>query len=341
MKIEDLLTLAIDTHASDLHLSAGLAPILRIDGELITSAFPTLTSLQIQDLLSKLLNEEQFQQCKQGLDLDFSFEFQKLGRFRGTVFRQARGTAAVLRYIPAAIPSLASLNLPPILKKLTRLKQGLILVAGPTGSGKTTTLAAMIDELNNSSAQHILTLEDPIEFIHSPKKSIINQREIYRDSLSFAAALKSALRADPEVILIGELRDLETIRLALTAAETGHLVLATLHAHSAVNSIYRLIDVFSGKEKALVRTQLAQALQAVVAQRLLKKIGGGREAIVEIMLANTAVSNLIRDNKLAQLYSAIQLGKTQGMQTFEQHIKQLNEAGLQVALEDNELFSLS
>ncbi|WP_460133240.1 type IV pilus twitching motility protein PilT [Pseudomonas sp. S1_E04] len=333
MDITELLTVGVSRGASDLHLSAGLAPMLRVDGEVWPLDWPVLSALQVRDLLSPLLNHYQQKDFETSLETDFAFELPGLARFRVNVFQQDRGIGAVFRTIPAEVQSLESLGLGAVFQRIARLPRGLVLVTGPTGSGKSTTLAAMIDDLNRHRRQHILTLEDPIEFIHRPKTALINQRQVHRDSHSFAAALRSALREDPDVILVGELRDLETIRLALTAAETGHLVFGTLHTTSAAKTIDRLVDVFPAGEKAMIRTMLSESLQAVVSQVLVKKVGGGRVAAHEIMLGTPAIRNLIREDKVAQMVSAIQTGGALGMKTLDMSLKALVSDGL-VSRED-------
>ncbi|KRP63237.1 type IV pilus twitching motility protein PilT [Pseudomonas trivialis] len=328
MDITQLLTASVRRGASDLHLSAGLVPMLRIDGEVWPLDWPVLSPPQVADLLSPLLNQHQQKDFETSLETDFAFELPDVARFRVNVFQQARGVGAVFRTIPCEVQSLQSLGLGEIFQRIARLPRGLVLVTGPTGSGKSTTLAAMIDDLNRHRRQHILTLEDPIEFIHRPNMALINQRQVHRDTHSFSTALRSALREDPDVILIGELRDLETIRLALTAAETGHLVFGTLHTTSAAKSVDRLVDVFPAGEKAMVRSMLAQSLQAVVSQVLVKKLGGGRVAAHEIMLCTPAIRNLIREDKVAQMVSAIQTGGAVGMKMLDMSLQALVSEGL-------------
>ena len=333
MDITELLTASVRRGASDLHLSAGLAPMLRIDGEVWPLDCPVLSAPQVADLLSPLLNKYQQKDFETSLETDFAFALPGLARFRANVFQQDRGMAAVFRTIPSEVQSLEGLELGEVFRRIAQLPRGLVLLTGPTGSGKSTTLAAMIDYLNQHRRQHILTLEDPIEFIHTPNLALINQRQVYRDSHSFSTALRSALREDPDVILVGELRDLETIRLALTAAETGHLVFGTLHTSSAAKTVDRLVDVFPAEEKAMVRSMLSESLQAVVAQVLVKKIGGGRVAAHEIMLATPAIRNLIREDKVAQMVSAIQTGGALGMKTLDMSLKALVSEG-RVSRED-------
>ena len=328
MDITELLTQSVHRGASDLHLSAGLAPMLRVDGEVWSLDGPALSATHVVDLLSPLLNRYQQKDFETSLETDFAFELPGVGRFRVNVFQQARGMGAVFRSIPAQVQSLECLGLGAVFQRIAQLPRGLVLVTGPTGSGKSTTLAAMIDHLNQHRRQHILTLEDPIEFIHQPNRSLINQRQVHRDTQSFSAALRSALRQDPDVILVGELRDLETIRLALTAAETGHLVFGTLHTASAAKTVDRLVDVFPAGEKPMVRSMLSESLQAVVSQVLVKKIGGGRVAAHEIMLSTPAIRNLIREDKVAQMVSAMQTGGALGMKTLDMSLKALVTEGV-------------
>ncbi|AZE97148.1 Twitching motility protein PilT [Pseudomonas orientalis] len=328
MDITELLTASVRRGASDLHLSAGLAPMVRIDGEVWPLDCPVLAGSQVADLLSPLLNQYQQKDFETSLETDFAFELPGVARFRVNVFQQARGVGAVFRTIPSDIQSLESLGLGEVFQRIAQLPRGLVLVTGPTGSGKSTTLAALIDYLNRHRRQHILTLEDPIEFIHRPKMALINQRQVHRDTHSFSVALRSALREDPDVILVGELRDLETIRLALTAAETGHLVFGTLHTTSAAKTVDRLVDVFPAGEKAMVRSMLSESLQAVVSQVLVRKIGGGRVAAHEIMLGTPAIRNLIREDKVAQMVSAIQTGGALGMKTLDMSLKALVSDGV-------------
>ena len=323
MDITELLDYAAQKKASDLHLSSGLPPIFRIDGELGRHDFPVLEHKDIAQMIDSVMNDKQRSDYKKNLETDFSFERSDISRFRVNAYIQERGAAAVFRLIPTDILSMKALNLPDVFTDIANLSQGLVLITGPTGSGKSTTLAAIIDYINSTRQQHILTIEDPIEFVHHSKSCLINQREVFRDTHSFSSALRCALRQDPDVILVGELRDLETIRLAMTAAETGHLVFATLHTSSASKTINRIIDVFPGEEKAMIRSMLSGSLQAVIAQTLLKRKGGGRIAALEIMRCTPAIRSLIREDKVAQMYSTIQTGKSVGMQTLDQHLAQL------------------
>ncbi|WP_419419169.1 type IV pilus twitching motility protein PilT [Legionella sp. D16C41] len=323
MNITELLAFSVKNKSSDLHLSAGLPPLIRVDGDLRRINIPPLEHREVIDVVYDIMNDKQRKDFEQHLETDFSFEIPNLARFRVNIFNQVRGAGAVFRTIPSHILGIEELGLPPIFQTIASYPHGLVLITGPTGSGKSTTLAALIDYINSTRYEHILTIEDPVEFLHESKKCLLNQREVHRDTESFNAALRSALREDPDVILVGELRDLETIRLALTAAETGHLVFGTLHTNSATKTINRIIDVFPGDEKAMVRTMLSESLQAVVSQVLLKKYGGGRVAALEIMICNAAIRNLIREDKVAQMYSTIQTGQSQGMQTLDQHLTQL------------------
>ncbi|WP_163932681.1 type IV pilus twitching motility protein PilT [Paraferrimonas sp. SM1919] len=328
MDIAQLLSFSVKHGASDLHLSAGVAPMIRVDGEVRKINLPDLTQQQVHSLVFDIMNDKQRLEFEQKLEVDFSFEVPELSRFRVNAFNQARGYGAVFRTIPTKILSLVELNAPLIFQDIAKLPRGLVLVTGPTGSGKSTTLAAMVDFINNTRHEHILTIEDPIEFVHQNKLCLINQREVHRDTLSFDAALRSALREDPDVILVGELRDLETIRLALTAAETGHLVFGTLHTTSAAKTVDRIVDVFPAGEKSMVRTMLSESLQAVISQTLIRKSGGGRVAAHEIMIGTPAIRNLIREDKVAQMYSAIQTGMSVGMQTLEQALQTLVQKGV-------------
>jgi twitching motility protein PilT len=328
MDISDLLAFSFKNNASDLHLSAGLPPMIRVDGDIRRINVPPLDTKEVHALVYDVMNDKQRRDYEEFLECDFSFELPGVARFRVNAFNQNRGSAAVFRTIPAKILTLEELGCPKFFQDVTRQPRGLILVTGPTGSGKSTTLAAMVDHVNSNDYAHILTIEDPIEFVHESKRCLINQREVHRDTLGFNEALRSALREDPDVILVGEMRDLETIRLALTAAETGHLVFGTLHTNSAAKTIDRIIDVFPAAEKSVIRSMLSESLQAVISQALLKKIGGGRTAAWEIMVGTPAIRNLIREDKVAQMYSAIQTGRRDGMQTLDQHLQELVEKGL-------------
>jgi twitching motility protein PilT len=328
MNLDDLLTFAVRNNASDLHLSAGLPPMIRVDGDIRRINLPALAHKEVHSLVYDIMNDKQRKDYDEFLECDFSFEVPKLARFRVNAFNQNRGAGAVFRTIPTKILSLEALGCSSVFREMVEVPRGLILVTGPTGSGKSTTLAAMIDYKNKTEHGHILTVEDPIEFVHESHKSLINQREVHRDTLGFNEALRSALREDPDVILVGEMRDLETIRLALTAAETGHLVFGTLHTSSAPKTIDRIIDVFPAGEKSLVRSMLSESLQAVISQTLLKRIGGGRIAAWEIMIGTPAIRNLIREDKVAQMYSSIQTGNAYGMQTLDQHLLQLVKSGV-------------
>ena len=328
MDIGELLAFSVKNGASDLHLSAGLPPMIRGDGDIRRINVPALEHKVVHDLVYDIMNDKQRKDYEEFLETDFSFEIPGLARFRVNAFNQNRGAAAVFRTIPSKILTLEDLNAPSIFKQISDNPRGVVLVTGPTGSGKSTTLAAMIDYKNNSEYGHILTIEDPIEFVHESKKCLINQREVHRDTLGFNEALRSALREDPDIVLVGEMRDLETIRLALTAAETGHLVFGTLHTSSAAKTIDRIVDVFPAAEKDMIRAMLSESLRAVISQTLLKKIGGGRIAAHEIMIGTPAIRNLIRENKIAQMYSAIQTGQQFGMQTLDQNLQELSRKGL-------------
>jgi twitching motility protein PilT len=333
MDIAELLTFSVKNGASDLHLSAGLPPMIRVDGDVRKINVPALDHRTVHGLVYDIMNDKQRKDFEEFLETDFSFEIPELARFRVNAFNQNRGAGAVFRTIPSDILSLEDLGTPSIFKKIADNPRGLVLVTGPTGSGKSTTLAAMIDYINNKSYAHILTIEDPIEFVHESKKCLINQREVHRDTHGFNEALRSALREDPDIILVGELRDLETIRLALTAAETGHLVFGTLHTSSAAKTIDRIIDVFPAAEKTMVRSMLSESLRSVIAQTLMKKIGGGRIAGWEIMIGTPAIRNLIREDKVAQMYSSIQTGQAHGMITMDQYLQDLVSRGV-VTIQD-------
>jgi len=326
--METLVRESVEKGASDLHLSAGGPPRLRIDGDLAVTDHPLLDAAGVMTIVDAILTPQQREHFAAERELDFSWAVPDVGRFRVNVFMQGRGPGAVLRTIPTQIPSLEALNMPPILAELCKRERGLVLVTGSTGSGKSTTLAAMVDLVNSTWDGHILTIEDPVEFTHESKRCLVNQREIGAHTASFSAALRSALREDPDVILVGEMRDLETISLALTAAETGHLVFGTLHTSSAAKTIDRIIDVFPSGQQSQIRTMLSESLEAVVAQRLLKKIGGGRVAACEVLVGSPAVRNLIREGKLHQIPSAMQTGQQQGMITFDTALAELQKKGL-------------
>ncbi|SDF57561.1 type IV pilus twitching motility protein PilT [Pseudomonas seleniipraecipitans] len=328
MDITELLAFSAKQGASDLHLSAGLPPMIRVDGDVRRINLPALDHKQVHALIYDIMNDKQRKDFEEFLETDFSFEVPGVARFRVNAFNQNRGSGAVFRTIPSKVLSMEDLGMGEIFKKVSDVPRGLVLVTGPTGSGKSTTLAAMLDYINSNKYHHILTVEDPIEFVHESKKCLINQREVHRDTLGFSEALRSALREDPDIILVGEMRDLETIRLALTAAETGHLVFGTLHTTSAAKTIDRVVDVFPAEEKSMVRSMLSESLQAVISQTLLKKIGGGRVAAHEIMIGTPAIRNLIREDKVAQMYSAIQTGGALGMQTLDACLKTLVSKGL-------------
>jgi twitching motility protein PilT len=331
MDITELLAFSAKNGASDLHLSAGLPPMIRVDGEVRRINLPAMEHKEVHRLIYDIMNDKQRRDYEEFLETDFSFEVPGIARFRVNAFNQNRGAGAVFRTIPSKVLSMEDLGLGQIFKDISDTPRGIVLVTGPTGSGKSTTLAAMLDYINNTRFDHILTVEDPIEFVHQSKKCLINQREVHRDTHGFNEALRSALREDPDIILVGEMRDLETIRLALTAAETGHLVFGTLHTTSAAKTIDRVVDVFPAEEKDMVRSMLSESLQAVISQTLLKKTGGGRVAAHEIMIGIPAIRNLIRENKVAQMYSAIQTGAGYGMTTLDQSLKGLVQKGIVTA----------
>ncbi len=328
MDITELLAFSAKQGASDLHLSAGLPPMIRVDGDVRRINLPPMEHKEVHGLIYDIMNDKQRKDYEEFLETDFSFEVPGVARLRVNAFNQNRGSGAVFRTIPSKVLTMEDLGMGQVFKDIASVPRGLVLVTGPTGSGKSTTLAAMIDYINDSRYEHILTIEDPIEFVHESKKCLLNQREVHRDTLGFNEALRSALREDPDIILVGELRDLETIRLALTAAETGHLVFGTLHTTSAAKTIDRVVDVFPAEEKSMVRSMLSESLQAVISQTLMKKMGGGRIAAHEIMIGTSAIRNLIREDKIAQMYSAIQTGGSLGMTTLDQCLEKLLKKGL-------------
>ncbi|MDD3519196.1 MAG: type IV pilus twitching motility protein PilT, partial [Chromatiales bacterium] len=327
MDIAQLLAFGVKNGASDLHLSAGMPPMIRVDGDVRRINVPPLDHKQVHGMVYDIMNDKQRKDYEEFLETDFSFEIPGLARFRVNAFNHNRGAGAVFRTIPSTILTLEQLGCPAIFEEFSSYPKGLVLVTGPTGSGKSTTLAAMINYKNETDFGHILTIEDPIEFVHESKRCLINQREVHRDTLGFNEALRSALREDPDTILVGEMRDVETIRLALTAAETGHLVFGTLHTSSAAKTIDRIVDVFPAAEKDMVRTMLSESIRAVISQTLMKKVGGGRVAAHEILVGTPAIRNLIRENKVAQMYSAIQTGSAVGMQTLDQCLKTMVKQG--------------
>jgi len=328
MDIAQLLTFGVKQGASDLHLSSGVEPMIRVDGDIRRINLPVMEHKEVHEMLYDIMNDRQRKDYDEYLETDFSFEIPGVARFRVNAFNHNRGAGGVFRTIPSKILTLEDLNAPKIFKDIANTPRGIVLVTGPTGSGKSTTLAGMVDYVNDNHYGHVLTVEDPIEFVHESKRCLVNQREVHRDTLGFNEALRSALREDPDVILVGEMRDLETIRLALSAAETGHLVFGTLHTSSAAKTIDRIVDVFPAAEKEMVRSMLSESLRAVVSQTLMKKQGGGRVAAHEIMLGTPAIRNLIRENKVAQMYSAIQTGMRDGMQTLDQNLKELLRRGV-------------
>jgi twitching motility protein PilT len=323
MNITELLGFSVKQGASDLHITAGMPPLIRVDGDIRRINVPEMDQKEVHSLIYEIMNDKQRKDYEEFLETDFSFEIPNLARFRVNAFMQNRGSAAVFSTIPSEVLAMDQLGMGDIFRKISNVPRGLVVVTGPTGSGKSTTLAAMVDYINETRYEHILTIEDPIEFVHQSKKCLVNQREVHRDTHGFNEALRSALREDPDIIMVGELRDLETIRLALTAAETGHLVFGTLHTTSAAKTIDRIIDVFPAAEKDMVRSMLSESLQSVISQTLVKKKGGGRVAAHEIMMGTSAIRNLIREGKVAQMYSSIQTGASSGMQTLDQCLKNL------------------
>lgn len=329
MQITDLLAFGAKNKASDLHLSSGISPMIRVHGDMRRINLPEISAEEVGNMVTSVMNDHQRKIYQQNLEVDFSFELPNVARFRVNAFNIGRGPAAVFRTIPSTVLSLEELKAPSIFQKIAESPRGMVLVTGPTGSGKSTTLAAMINYINETQPAHILTIEDPIEFVHQSKKSLINQRELHQHTLSFANALRSALREDPDVILVGEMRDPETIGLALTAAETGHLVFGTLHTTGAAKTVDRIVDVFPAGEKEMVRSMLSESLTAVISQNLLKTHdGNGRVASHEILIANPAVRNLIRENKITQINSVLQTGQASGMQTMDQSLQSLVRQGL-------------
>ncbi|HGO8561912.1 TPA: type IV pilus twitching motility protein PilT [Neisseria meningitidis] len=329
MQITDLLAFGVKNKASDLHLSSGISPMIRVHGDMRRINLPEMSAEEVGNMVTSVMNDHQRKIYQQNLEVDFSFELPNVARFRVNAFNIGRGPAAVFRTIPSTVLSLEELKAPSIFQKIAESPRGMVLVTGPTGSGKSTTLAAMINYINETQPAHILTIEDPIEFVHQSKKSLINQRELHQHTLSFANALRSALREDPDVILVGEMRDPETIGLALTAAETGHLVFGTLHTTGAAKTVDRIVDVFPAGEKEMVRSMLSESLTAVISQNLLKTHdGNGRVASHEILIANPAVRNLIRENKITQINSVLQTGQASGMQTMDQSLQSLVRQGL-------------
>ncbi|CWM60974.1 type IV pilus twitching motility protein PilT [Neisseria meningitidis] len=329
MQITDLLAFGAKNKASDLHLSSGISPMIRVHGDMRRINLPEMSAEEVGNMVTSVMNDHQRKIYQQNLEVDFSFELPNVARFRVNAFNIGRGPAAVFRTIPSTVLSLEELKAPSIFQKIAESPRGMVLVTGPTGSGKSTTLAAMINYINETQPAHILTIEDPIEFVHQSKKSLINQRELHQHTLSFANALRSALREDPDVILVGEMRDPETIGLALTAAETGHLVFGTLHTTGAAKTVDRIVDVFPAGEKEMVRSMLSESLTAVISQNLLKTHdGNGRVASHEILIANPAVRNLIRENKITQINSVLQTGQASGMQTMDQSLQSLVRQGM-------------
>lgn len=339
--LEKLLEITIKNNASDLHLSPGRKPILRIDSKLHSIKGESILSPEdVVGLVREMIDQKQFERLLKEFDIDFSYSLGKLGRFRGNVFFQQGMISCALRFIPSRIPTIDELNLPSVLHKLTKAQQGFVLITGPASHGKSTTLAALIDEINHSRAEHIITIEDPIEYVFEDDLSIIDQREVYTDALSFARALRATFREDPDIIMVGEMRDPETIATAITAAETGHLVLATLHTNSAAQTIHRIVDSFVGAQQVQVRAQLSSALLAIVSQRLIPKIGGGLIPACEILFNNSAVANLIRENKIHEIPLTISTSAEEGMITLNQSLAVLIKEK-KISLEDAYNYSLN
>jgi twitching motility protein PilT len=327
--LDDLLRKSVERDASDMHLVVGVPPILRVDGQLTAMNYARVTPQDSQRIIYDIMTDEQIQKFETNLELDFSYSLAKVARFRVNVYKDNGTIAAAFRKIPQKIPTMRDLGLPLILEELTKKKRGLVLVTGPTGSGKSTTLAAMINQINTERSEHIITIEDPIEYLHTHKYSIINQREVGQDTRSFNNALRSALREDPDVVLVGEMRDLETIQIAITTAETGHLVFATLHTNNAAQTVDRMVDVFPPGQQEQIRFQLSNNLEAVICQQLLPRAGmPGRVCAMEIMICTPAIRNLIRENKAHQIPSAIQTGANVGMQSMDQHLRDLYQKGI-------------
>ena len=327
--IKEILEYAVNKRCSDVHIATGNSPRIRVDGEMMKAeGFDILTKEKAEEMILSIMNDVQKKSYKENLELDFAIELGQNLRFRVNAFYNIYGAAAVFREIASQIKTIEELKIPKIIQDLTKYDKGLILVVGPTGSGKSTTLAALIDHINTNENSHIITIEDPVEFIHKSKKSLVNQREVKTSTLSFANALKGALREDPDVILVGEMRDIETTRLALTAAETGHLVFATLHTSSAAQTINRIVDVFPAEEKSMVRSMISSSIKAVISQRLLKEEGGGRCVAYEIMLANNSICNLIREDKIPQINSIIELNKKCGMCLMKDSVGDLLSRGV-------------
>jgi twitching motility protein PilT len=327
--VDELLEIVVENNASDLHCAVGLPPIMRIDGDLKQSRYELYTPPILQRMIYDILTDDQIQRFETNLELDCSYQMRQIARFRLNVFRDRGHVAAAFRLIPQKVPTIRDLGLPAVVEDLARRPRGLLLVTGPTGSGKSTTLASIIHQINLERAEHILTVEDPIEYLHSHRKSVINQRELGQDTLSFNAALRSALREDPDVILVGEMRDLETIQLAITCAETGHLVMATLHTNNAAESVDRMIDVFPANEQEQIRVQLSNNLVAIMSQQLLPRAGQpGRVAAIEVMVASSAIRNLIRENKAHQMHTIIQTSADAGMQSMDQALRDLYKQSL-------------